>query len=124
MIHENAVTDFCPKAFSPQIQSSAFVHPLAAVIGHVLIGRLVFVGPFASIRGDEGHPLHVGDEANVQDGVVIHALQTETRGESIENNLVTVAGKNYALYIGTGYLWPTRPRSMALPLWVKGPSWE
>jgi carbonic anhydrase/acetyltransferase-like protein (isoleucine patch superfamily) len=100
MIHENGVTDFCPKAFSPQIQSTAFVHPLAAVIGHVVIGGRVFVAPFASIRGDEGHPLHVGDEANVQDGVVIHALVTERRGKRTEDNLVTVGGKKYAVYIG------------------------
>ena len=100
MIHENGVTDFCPEAFSPQIQSTAFVHPLAAVIGHVLIGRQVFVGPFASIRGDEGHPLHIGDESNVQDGVVIHALETESRGKRIEENLVPVGGNTYAVYIG------------------------
>jgi carbonic anhydrase/acetyltransferase-like protein (isoleucine patch superfamily) len=101
MIHENGVTDLCPETFSPQIEPTAFVHPLAAVIGHVVIGRKVLVAPFASIRGDEGHPLYIGNETNVQDGVVIHALETETHGKPIRNNLVTLGGQNYAVYIGS-----------------------
>jgi carbonic anhydrase/acetyltransferase-like protein (isoleucine patch superfamily) len=100
MIHQNGITDFCPRAFSPKIEPSAFVHPLAAVVGHVMIGRQVFVAPFASIRGDEGHPLYIGHEANVQDGVVIHALVTETNGQPIGANLVTEGRKKYAVYIG------------------------
>ena len=100
MIHENAVTDFCAREYTPAIDESAFVHPLAAVIGHVLIGRRVLVSPFASIRGDEGQPLFVGDESNVQDGVIIHALETEEEGRPVEDHLVENAGRKYAVYIG------------------------
>jgi len=100
MIHENAITDCCGRAYTPEIDRSAWVHPLAAVIGHVLIGRKVMVSPFASLRGDEGHPLFVGDESNVQDGVVIHALKTEEEGRPIEDNLMEVGGKRYAVYVG------------------------
>jgi len=54
----------------------------------------------ASIRGDEGQPLHVGDDSNVQDGVIIHALETEENGKPVEKNIYEVNGKNYAVYIG------------------------
>jgi carbonic anhydrase/acetyltransferase-like protein (isoleucine patch superfamily) len=76
------------------------VHPLGAVIGNVIIGKNVFVSPFASVRGDEGQPLHVGDDSNVQDGVIIHALETEEHGKPIEKNLMEVGGKKYAVYVG------------------------
>jgi len=84
----------------PEIDASAFIHPIAAVIGHVFIGKRVMVAPFASVRGDERHPLFVGDESNVQDGVIIHALETGHNGHPVERNLVEVAGKKYAVYIG------------------------
>ncbi len=55
----------------------------------------------ASIRGDEGQPLYVGDKSNVQDGVVIHALETELDGKPVEKNLYAVDGKKYAVYVGS-----------------------
>jgi carbonic anhydrase/acetyltransferase-like protein (isoleucine patch superfamily) len=100
MIHKNVVTDFSSKACDPQIDPTAYVHPLAAVIGNVILGRRVMVAPFASVRGDEGQPLYVGDESNVQDGVIIHALETEQEGRAIEKNLVEVEGKHYAVHVG------------------------
>ncbi len=101
MIHKNVVTEFSPHAASPDIDESAFVHPLAAVIGHAIIGKHVMVSPFASVRGDEGQPLFVGEESNVQDGVIIHALETEHKGHSIPENIITVGGKTYAVYVGS-----------------------
>ncbi len=56
----------------PEIASTAFIHPQASVIGDVKIGERVFVAPMVSIRGDRG-PIRIGDETNVQDGVVIHS---------------------------------------------------
>ncbi|HOP29630.1 MAG TPA: carbonic anhydrase [Spirochaetota bacterium] len=100
MIHKNVATDFCATVYDPAVDSTAYVHPLAAVIGNVIIGKRVMVSPFASVRGDEGQPLHVGDESNVQDGVIIHALETEHNGHAIEQNLVEAEGKKYAVYIG------------------------
>jgi carbonic anhydrase len=100
MIHENPATHLCSKCYKPVIHPTAFVHSLALVIGHVDVGKAVTICPFASVRGDEGHPLFIGDESNIQDGVVIHALETECDGEVLEENLVTVRGKKYAVYIG------------------------
>ena len=101
MIHKSVITDFCPEEYLPEIDPSAFVHPLAAAIGHIFIGRRVMVSPFASVRGDEGRPIFVGDESNVQDGVVIHALETEYKGSPIDANLVEVGGKKYSVHIGS-----------------------
>jgi carbonic anhydrase/acetyltransferase-like protein (isoleucine patch superfamily) len=100
MIHQNVITDFSPRAYLPEIDPSAFIHPLAAAIGHIIIGKKVMVSPFASIRGDEGQPIFVGDDSNVQDGVVIHALETEHDGRPVEKNLVEVDGSRYSVYIG------------------------
>ena len=38
--------------FIPVVHESAFVHPQASVTGNVIIGRDVYVGPGAAIRGD------------------------------------------------------------------------
>jgi carbonic anhydrase len=100
MIHKNVVTDFSPKEFMPVIDESAYIHPLAAVIGNVSVGKRVMVSPFASIRGDEGQPIAVSDNANVQDGVVLHALETELNGHAVEKNLVDAEGRKFAIYVG------------------------
>ncbi len=60
---------------SPRIADTAYVHPTAVVIGDVELGGHVFVGPHASLRGDEGGPIIVGESSNVQDGVVMHSLK-------------------------------------------------
>lgn len=59
----------------PKIHESAFIHPVANVIGDVLIGANVIVAPGTSIRADEGTPFYVGENTNIQDGVVIHGLE-------------------------------------------------
>lgn len=100
MIEKNVITDFSGKVSEPVIDPTAYVHPLAAVIGNVTVGKNVMMSPFSVVRGDEGQPLHVGDNANVQDGVVIHALETEMNGQPIEKNQVEVDGKKYAVYVG------------------------
>lgn len=100
MIHASAVTDFCPLPFEPELAVDAFVHPMGAVIGHVFLGRRVFVAPFAAVRGDEGQPIFVGDDSNVQDGVIIHALETEKNGRALPANRVQVAGGAWAVHIG------------------------
>ena len=101
MIGKNVVADFSAKVWDPVLDPTAYVHPLAAVIGNVILGKNVMVSPFASVRGDEGQPLFVGDNANVQDGVVIHALETEMNGQVMEKNLYEVEGKKYAVYVGS-----------------------
>jgi len=57
--------------FVPVIHESAFIHPNATVTGNVVIGRDVYVGPGAAIRGDWGGVV-IEDGCNVQEGCVIH----------------------------------------------------
>src|SRR3989338_1950928 len=96
----NVLTSFNDDVNKPDIAKSAFVHQLASVIGDVKLGEKVYVAPAASIRGDEGQPIYVGNESNVQDGVVLHGLETMEEGKEIAKNQVEVGGKKYSVYIG------------------------
>ncbi|MBP7307410.1 MAG: gamma carbonic anhydrase family protein, partial [Saprospiraceae bacterium] len=42
------------KGFIPVIHPSSFVHPMATVTGNVIIGKHVYIGPGAALRGDWG----------------------------------------------------------------------
>ncbi len=88
------------------IDHTALVHPMASVIGAVTIGANVMVSPMASVRGDEGMPIFIGKDSNVQDGVVIHGLETiDEQGKSVENNLVAgYDGKKHASMWEKGFL--------------------
>lgn len=55
----------------PVVHPTAFVHPQATVTGDVIIGRDVYVGPGASIRGDWGG-VRIHDGCNVQESCVVH----------------------------------------------------
>ena len=59
--------------FVPVIHESAFVHPQAAVTGNVIIGRDVYIGPGAALRGDWGG-IDIADGCNVQENCTIHAF--------------------------------------------------
>ena len=62
---------FAFDGFVPVIHESAFVHPKATVTGNVVIGRDVYVGPGAAIRGDWGG-IVIEDGCNVQESCTIH----------------------------------------------------
>ncbi|MBN1473537.1 MAG: carbonic anhydrase [Syntrophaceae bacterium] len=115
MIHENVKTDFCAQVKSPVIDASTFVHPLAAVIGNVILGKNIMVSPAASVRGDEGQPIFVGDDSNIQDGVVIHALETQLEGKPVDKNMFEINGNKYAVYVGNRV-------SLAHQVQIHGPS--
>jgi carbonic anhydrase/acetyltransferase-like protein (isoleucine patch superfamily) len=57
--------------FIPVVHETAFVHPQAAVTGNVIIGRDVYIGPGAAIRGDWGG-IVIADGCNVQENCTIH----------------------------------------------------
>jgi phenylacetic acid degradation protein len=59
------------KDFIPVIDESAFVHPQACITGNVIIGKNVYVGPGAAIRGDWGKII-IEDGCNVQENCIIH----------------------------------------------------
>ncbi len=95
------VTPWSGVNIRPEIDTTAYIHPQASVVGAVSLGRNVMVSPQASVRGDEGMFIHIGNDSNVQDGVSIHALETSDEdGKPIEKNLVEVGGKKFAVYVG------------------------
>ena len=64
-----------PSGDYPQVDKTVYVHATAVIIGNVKIGKHVFIGPHAVIRADEpGSSIVVGNNCNVQDRVIIHAL--------------------------------------------------
>jgi len=61
---------------SPRLGVDAFVAPTATVIGDVELGARASVWYGAVLRGDV-HAIRVGDDANVQDGAVLHGTLGE-----------------------------------------------
>ena len=57
--------------YIPVVDESSFVHPQATVTGNVIIGKHVYVGPGAAIRGDWGKII-IGDGCNIQENCTIH----------------------------------------------------
>jgi SulP family sulfate permease len=89
----------------PTIAQTAYVHPQASVIGHVVLGDNVHIAAGSSVRADEGTPFFIGDNSNIQDGVVLHALKEKH---------VVVGQEKWAIYVG-------RNVSMAHDALVHGP---
>jgi len=59
------------KGFKPVIDKSSYIHPNATVTGNVIIGKKVYIGPGAAIRGDWGEII-IEDGCNVQENCTIH----------------------------------------------------
>ena len=86
--------------YKPVIHPSAFVHPLAAVTGNVVIGKNVYIGPGAALRGDWGGII-IEDGCNVQENCTVHMFPGVTvrlmKGAHIGHGAVihgAVIGKN------------------------------
>lgn len=63
--------------FKPVIHPSSFIHPNATVTGNVIIGKDVYIGPGAAIRGDWGKII-IKDGCNVQENCTIHMFPGTT----------------------------------------------
>ena len=57
--------------YKPVIHPTSFIHPQATVTGNVVIGKYVYIGPSAAIRGDWGEII-IEDGCNVQENCTIH----------------------------------------------------
>lgn len=87
------------------VPASSFIHHRASVTGRVVLGQYVHIAAETSVRADEGSPFFIGDNSNVQDGVVMHALKEQW---------VQVGGESWAIYVG-------RNVSMAHQALIHGP---
>ena len=65
------------EGFIPVVKDSSFVHSQATIIGNVIIGENVYVGPGAVIRGDWGKII-IEDGCNVQENCTIHLFPGTT----------------------------------------------
>ena len=70
----------------PQIHPSAYVHPLAVVIGDVVLGPESSVWPHAVIRADDNR-ISIGARTSVQDNAVLHCT----------SHLPTIVGEDVTL---------------------------
>ena len=76
----NSMISANPSGDFPEIDSGAFVDQTARIIGNVHIAAGCYIGPYAVIRADEVAangkvaPVRIGQDTNIQDGVIIHAL--------------------------------------------------
>ncbi len=59
--------------YKPVIMESAFIHPQAIVTGNVIVGKKVYIGPGAAVRGDWGEII-IEDGCNVQENCTIHVF--------------------------------------------------
>lgn len=59
------------KGFIPVIHESSFIHPQATITGNVIIGKDVYIGPGAAIRGDWGGVI-IENGCNVQENCTLH----------------------------------------------------
>ena len=128
-IHPNVRTDFNQNVTFPNIEDNAFIHPFAVVIGDCHIGNMVMMSPTAVCRGDEGTPIHIGDFSNIQDGVLIHDLQTTTDIKNFDQRLFNKGGERisindsrivqegeYSVFVGNR-------SSLAHDAMIHGPAW-
>ena len=126
-IHPFTVLDLGFVCVCVRIEPEAFIHPFTVVIGNCHIGKMVFVAPTAVCRGDEGTPIHVGEGSNMQDGVVIHALETVDDGHNIDDRRFSAGGDRlkgddpafadgYAVFVGNN-------TSLAHGAMIHGPTW-
>jgi phenylacetic acid degradation protein len=61
----------------PVVHESSFIHPQAIVTGNVIIGKNVYIGPGAALRGDWGQII-IEDGCNVQENCTIHMFPEVT----------------------------------------------
>lgn len=76
----------------PQIHKTAYIHNFSNIIGDVVISPNVIISPGTSIRADEGTPFYIGENTNIQDGVVIHGLE--------QDRVIGDDKRDYSVWIG------------------------
>lgn len=70
----------------PVVHETAYVHPTAVLIGDVIIGPGVYIGPLASLRGDFGRII-MKEGSNIQDTCVIHGTPEQDTVVEIDGHI-------------------------------------
>jgi carbonic anhydrase/acetyltransferase-like protein (isoleucine patch superfamily) len=83
----------------PKVDPTAFVSPLATVVGNVEIAARASIWPGAIIRGDQAS-VRIGESTCVQDGVVIHAHTKDNPTIIGSLAIIGTASVIHGVYIG------------------------
>ena len=121
-LRPSLVTPLTPRTAVPVVPATAYVDPFAVLLGDVRLGEDVFIAPFVSIRADEGEPIAIGAESNVQDGAVIHGLPTAASGEPVAANRYTVEGATYSVYLAERVSIEHQAQIHG-PVWIEADVW-
>lgn len=70
----------------PVVHETAYVHPTAVLIGDVIIGPGVYIGPLASLRGDFGR-IEMKAGSNIQDTCVIHGTPEQDTVVEVDGHI-------------------------------------
>lgn len=76
------------RGFTPKFGSNCFLAETAVVVGEVIMGDNCTVWFNAVVRGDV-HSITIGNETNIQDGVIIHG--TYQKAKTVIGNKVSIA---------------------------------
>ena len=99
-IQANLRAYFSAEIKEPIVDSTAYIHPLAAVNGNVLSGKQLMVQPTPSLLGEEGELMWIGDDVNMRNCVLIHdVLRSYQNGEFLEEAVVKANRKLDGVYI-------------------------
>lgn len=71
---------------TPVVPHDSYVHPSAVLIGDVLLGHRVWIGPNASLRGDFGR-IVVKEGANIQDNCVMHGFPDQDTVVEVDGHI-------------------------------------
>lgn len=93
-IGPNPVTEFNEERVEPDIGDNSDIGEFARIVGDVRIGSGAYIGQRAAIRADEGAPIIIGKNAEIEDRVTFHAL----KGTSIEVGNGLDAGNDAVLH--------------------------
>lgn len=94
-IHANAGASSNREIKVSAVDPTVCIHPLAAVMGNVCLGEPVTVAPAPSVRVDEIQSTGIGNDVNIQDCVIIHALESDVNGELVKKAVAGVDGDYY-----------------------------
>jgi len=78
----------------PSIDSAAYIHPDAIIIGSVTIGAGSSIWPGAVLRGDDG-AIVIGERTSIQDGTVVHTTpinHTTVGNDCVVGHIVHLEG--------------------------------
>jgi carbonic anhydrase len=65
LVSSNPPTTVNPNQIFPKINKTVFLSPFTYIVGDVSIHAYTYIGPFVSIRADEGTPFYIGKNSNL-----------------------------------------------------------